>query len=72
MKTLLRTLPDPYKDEAINNYDHKFYLKHKGKEEPITNIRKALACAFDWDESEEGYVYWYSLYMSLIKPLTNV
>jgi hypothetical protein len=72
MKELLSTLPDPYREQAMFNYDHKFYLEHKEKEEPVTTARKALACAFNWSESEQGYSYWFDLHTELETKTAHV
>ena len=56
--TLLDKLEEPYRTQALNNVDPEFYEEHKSKEEPIKTPIKALAVAFDWWQTEQGYDYW--------------
>lgn len=53
----LKTLPAPYAQQAIINYDPDFHLPG----EPVTNSNEALGWAFDWLESPQGLEYWMQL-----------
>lgn len=58
LKQLLKQLEEPARSQALANIDPEFYAEHRLKEEPFTSTAKALACAFDWWQSPEGYDYW--------------
>jgi len=58
LKQLLKQLQEPARSQAIANIDAEFYEEHKSKEEPLNTTARALACAFNWWESPEGYDYW--------------
>ena len=49
----LNTLPEPYKTQAIDNYDETLY---KGNN--IRNLNHALNWAFEWRNSPQGFKYW--------------
>ncbi len=54
---LLKTLPAPYNDQALKNYDETFYEKGI----PVENNNDAVGWAFDWTKSPEGEEYWMKL-----------
>lgn len=57
---LLKTLPEPYATQAVENYNPIFdpYREHPDN-------AKALIWAFHWDRSPQGHLYWLSLYNHL-------
>lgn len=64
---LLKELPEPYRSQAIENYDPNFYLAG----EKVKTRSDALGWAFDWDASPEGKEYWQALrrYLEFGDPL---
>lgn len=54
---LLKTLPSPYNEKAVKNFDETFYENGS----PIENSNDALGWAFDWSKSIEGEEYWMKL-----------
>lgn len=54
----LNQLPEPYRSEALENYDFSF----AGNQQPTTPI-DALAMAFDWRKSKQGHTYWLGVKM---------
>lgn len=54
MKTIrehLNELPEPYRTEALENYNGSSKKKHK-------EVQVALALAFVWMDTKQGYNYW--------------
>lgn len=51
----LETLPEPYRTQAIDN------MLERRKTELETSLRLAIANAFVWDETPQGYDYWASV-----------
>ncbi len=67
MKTIkehLETLPEPYRSQALENYNPRFL----GDDPPqkFEQVSEALIYAFDWTESPEGEEYWDKYQDSLI------
>lgn len=54
----LNQLPEPYRSEALENYDFSFA---GNKQPPSPN--EALAMAFDWRKSKQGQSYWLTVKM---------
>lgn len=54
----LNQLPEPYRTEALENYDFSF----AGNNYPPTP-NEALAMAFDWRKSKQGQTYWLGVKM---------
>lgn len=52
----LNELPEPYRSQAMENY-----MNASNRKVAST----ALADAFFWDQTPEGYDYWHDLYNSL-------
>jgi len=52
----LKELPEPYKAKAIRNY---YLLSSADIETCPETIEDALKCAFDFSNSEEGFLYWW-------------
>ena len=61
IKSWLTTFPEPYKSQAIKNLNLRF------GEFFASSARIALANAFDWDESKEGYDYWENFCTNILK-----
>lgn len=52
-KAWLEQLPDGYREQALENYDHFYSLPVL-----VRTVRIALHLAFEWDKSPQGYEYW--------------
>lgn len=65
MKALLEQLPSPYNEKALSQFDQEFFDKRSSPTAFINTPRDVLAVAFDWENSEEGYEYWYNVYKNL-------
>ena len=63
IKQWLEELPEPYRTQALENYQDFFYQD----EEPINYISDAINWAFRWESSKEGYDYWFNFWEKLSK-----
>lgn len=70
MKTIkkwLETLPEPYRSQALKNFendhDYKEYINESRSE-----LSSALNWAFHWDQTPEGKEYWSKLYYDCQRP----
>lgn len=69
MKTIkewLETLPEPYREQALNN-SKEMNITLNSKVERLTS---AISFSFIWSNSPEGFDYWWDLIKELkgIKP----
>jgi hypothetical protein len=66
---LLHTLPEPYKSEALANYEPSFYEEGC----PIETANDAIGWAFDWSHSPQGEEYWMKLrrHLEFGEPLSD-
>jgi len=62
-KQLLSELPQPNRDLALGYFDEEFFEKHKG--DSVSTITGALCCSFRWEDTKEGYDYWWDLCKTL-------
>ena len=63
MKTIkqwLQELPEPYRTEALDNYNDRY-------NPVVENIFKALNYGFSWSATTQGYEYWLKIYNSLYR-----
>ena len=61
MKTIkqwLEELPEPYRTQALENYDENYLNKII----EIKDCLDALRFAFDWSNTSQGFNYWQSFY----------
>jgi hypothetical protein len=67
IKEYLEELPEPWRSQALENYDPKFHPHTK----TTSSLESAISWAFDWSESPEGHEYWSTAHDSIIdgKPL---
>ncbi len=70
MKTIrewLEELPEPYRTQAINNYDLLGpYPPFIESPYDIETLWSAVLNAFDWSESKEGNHYWDEFHNTLL------
>ncbi len=66
-KQLLENLPEPYRGQALENFNDIFYEFNSPREEPVTTTKKALIASFDWGKTGagQGYDYWRAVYDTL-------
>jgi len=62
-KQLLAELPEPYSTQALGYFNKRFY-EERLAEEP-SRVSDALTMSFDWEQTKEGYAYWYELFKGL-------
>lgn len=53
IKEWLSELPEPYRTQALDNYDSNFYPYNTAR-----FLSDALMYAFDWKLSPQGFEYW--------------
>lgn len=53
-------LPQEIREKAINNLNEKTFRVE------YSSLLNALACAFDWKNSNEGLDYWTNIYKGLM------
>lgn len=58
ISTYLKQLEQPYKDQALYNYNKHFI---QGGSRKAISLSQALNRAFDWAKTEEGWDYWNKL-----------
>ncbi len=57
-KQLLEKLPEPYRSQALENFDEEFFENNNEREKPMRTIGAALLCSFEWEHTKQGYDYW--------------
>jgi hypothetical protein len=63
----LSKLKSPYAAQAIENYNDEF---SSGIDiNSVKDVQEALTCAFDWEKSSDGRMYWFEIYHNINKYL---
>lgn len=58
-------LPEPYKSQAIENFDEEYFEKERFKATitgEVNTLKQAIDCAFYWSETPQGCEYWELIY----------
>lgn len=63
----LQQLPEPYREKALAN----FALEKERQDSTASSIALALAGAFSWGMTVEGYEYWAELQRTLFNNEDN-
>lgn len=63
IKQWLEELPEPYRTQALNNYDEGFAIILS----PIEDVVDALLASFSWNHSKEGWDYWENVRLEILR-----
>lgn len=62
----LNQLPEPYRSQALANYNPAFFARETGGLDKVGSKENALLFAFSWDNSPEEFDYWDEVYEYLL------
>lgn len=80
IKGFLEQFPEPYRTQALKNFDPDYCPERKPKSKADALISKlskqlnkahALSLAFSWHRSPQGYYYWGDFHTQLTKKHKN-
>lgn len=54
----LKKLPEPYRSQAIENYEKETSLGYIKERKTCSNISNSIICGFSWKKSNQGAEYW--------------
>lgn len=62
----LETLPEPYRTEALENFDPTHIVDPHELDIAKSSLSNAVLFGFDWSETRQGISYWDSFHSELM------